>query len=63
MKHFGHEVFPTALILIDSLMQLSLVLEHFNIISLYIQGYLSSLSMKAFCYINLDGAVTGINCH
>lgn len=32
MKHFGHEVFPTALILIDRLMRLSLVLEHFNII-------------------------------
>ncbi|XP_045908240.1 transferrin receptor protein 1-like [Micropterus dolomieu] len=27
----------------------------------WLEGYLSSLSMKAFCYINLDGAVTGQN--
>lgn len=28
--------------------------------SVCIQGYLSSLSMKAFAYINLDGVITGI---
>ncbi|XP_076018357.1 transferrin receptor protein 1-like [Genypterus blacodes] len=27
----------------------------------WLEGYLSSLSMKAFSYINLDGAVTGLN--
>uniref|UniRef100_A0A668RFE0 Transferrin receptor protein 1 n=1 Tax=Oreochromis aureus TaxID=47969 RepID=A0A668RFE0_OREAU len=29
----------------------------------WLEGYLSSLSMKAFTYINLDGIVTGIYCH
>uniref|UniRef100_A0A668RGK9 Transferrin receptor protein 1 n=1 Tax=Oreochromis aureus TaxID=47969 RepID=A0A668RGK9_OREAU len=28
----------------------------------WLEGYLSSLSMKAFTYINLDGIVTGIYC-
>lgn len=26
-----------------------------------VQGYLSSLSMKAFSYINLDGVIAGIS--
>ena len=26
------------------------------------QGYVSSLSMRAFSYINLDGVVTGVCC-